>query len=24
MWFDATHKLQRIVIANDFTEVVRD
>jgi hypothetical protein len=24
MWFDDTHKLQRVVIASDFTEVVRD
>ncbi len=24
MWFDNTHKLQRVVIASDFTEVVRD
>ena len=24
MWFDDAHKLQRVVIASDFTEVVRD
>ena len=24
MWFDNTHKLQRVVIASDYTEVVRD
>jgi hypothetical protein len=24
MWFDAAHKLQRVLIASDFTEVVRD
>jgi hypothetical protein len=24
LWFDDTHKLQRVVIASDFTEVVRD
>lgn len=24
MWFDDAHKLQRVVVASDFTEVVRD